>query len=102
MADQRRLDLRRPQAVPGNFDVIVYAATDTELGVLVAFGRVTGGVAARVLAPVRADVALVIAVERARHGRRGLLEHQITFGIVWDGVAMFVDNFGFLPKERRC
>ena len=47
VADQRRFDLGRAQAIAGDLDDVVHAADDPVVAVLVALGRVAGQVDAR-------------------------------------------------------
>jgi len=59
---QRRLDLHRAQAMPGNVQDVVDAPHDPEIPVLVAVSAVAGDVVAVIeLRPVGIDVAAVVA-----------------------------------------
>ncbi len=100
VADQRALDLGGAQAVARDLDHVVDAPDDPEVAVLIALGRVAGGVLAGETAPILAHVALGVLEYRAQHGGPRLEQHQIAFLAVGHGVARLIQHFGLLPKER--
>src|SRR5438093_492010 len=71
--DERALDLHRAEAVAGDVDDVVHAAHDPAVAVLVAPRAVAGEVDSREALPVLLDVTLGVLVDRAQHGRPGLL-----------------------------
>ncbi len=100
VADQGALDLGRAQPVAGHFDHVVHPADDPEIAVLIFAGAVAGEIHARETAPVLADVALGILVDRAQHGRPGLLEHQVAFFAGGDRACHF-HHRRRLPRRGR-
>ena len=52
-----------------------------------------------ILAPVLLDVAVRVAVDRAQHGRPGVLEHQEAFLVVGDRLALLRRDVGLLAEE---
>ncbi len=102
VTDQRRLNFCGAETVTRDLDHIVHAANNPEVTIRVALGRVTCGVAAGVLRPVLIDIALVITVNSAQHGRPRIQQSEIAFCIVGDRVALFVHDLGFLTKEGAC
>ena len=78
MRDQRALDLHRAEAVAGDVQHVVDAAHDPEVAVLVAARAVAGEVEAVLeVLPVGAQVALVVAPDRAQHRRPGLADDEL-------------------------
>ncbi len=79
MVHEGRLDLHRPDAVPRHVHDVVHAAEQPEVAVLVALGAVPREV--DVLPPARPvglHVALVVAPDRAEHGRPGPGDRQVS------------------------
>ena len=77
VAHERALDLGGADAVAGDVEHVVDAADDPEVAVLVAARAVAGEVHVRDHVPVRLEVALVVAPERARHRRPRPLDDEL-------------------------
>ena len=75
--DQRRLDLRRRDPVPGHVHHVVDPAEQPQVAVVVELGAVTGEVPTGEAAPVGLDVALRITPDAAQHPRPGTGEGEI-------------------------
>ena len=87
MADQRRFNFCCPKPVTADFNDIVHAADDPVVTVLVALGGVAGGVFARVLGSVLGHVTIRVSVDGPQHGGPRILQYEISFRVVRDGVA---------------
>ena len=99
--DDRRLDLRRREPVPGDVDDVVDASDDPEVAVLV----LARGVADEVgrlaeLREVGLLEALVVAEQRAHHPRPGPLDDQQPLLAVGHLVAVLVDDRRLDPRQR--
>src|SRR5919107_736621 len=75
--DERALDLRRGDAVPGDVHHVIHPARYGVVAVLVALGAVTGEVDVPVLLPVGLAVALGVLVERAEHAGPRSPYHEV-------------------------
>ncbi|KAF5032183.1 hypothetical protein DSECCO2_619950 [anaerobic digester metagenome] len=89
--DERALDLRGPDVVPGDDDQVVGPAEDHDVAVLVLHREVSCSVAARDGLPVGA-VARIVPVDRPEHGRPGLPDDQEPPGAGRDRLTRPVDD----------
>src|SRR4051812_17021666 len=102
VADDRGLDLGRGHPVAGDVDHVVDAPDDPEVAVLVPARRVSDEVdVLAVLRPVRLDVALVVAVERAQHPGPRPAQGQVAL-LAAGVVALLVDDSGLYARQRRA
>src|SRR5215217_1167617 len=99
--DERALDLRRGDAVPGDVHHVVYPARNGEVAVLVALGAVAGEVDIPVLGPVGLLVAIGILIKRAEHTGPRLLDHEVPGPRALDLVALVVVEASLYPGERK-
>ena len=90
VVDERRLDLDRRDAVPGDVHHVVDPPEQPEVAVLVDPGAVAGEVDVVVLRPVRVPVALVVAEDASQHRRPRLLQHEVAAPAGADLVALLV------------
>jgi hypothetical protein len=86
--------------VPGDVHDVVDPAQEPEVAVLVDARTVAREVRARKAPPVRLDVALVVAIDAAQHGRPRPSEDQVAAAARPDLVALLVDDGGLDAGER--
>ena len=101
VADQSTFDLSRAQPVAADLDHVVDATDHPDVAVLVHTRRVAGQVVAVFLEtlPVLADVALRVAVDRARHARPGAFDDQVAVLVGWHRLAVLVYDFNLDAGE---
>ena len=101
MADQRALDLGRAQPVAADLDHVVDAADHPDVAVLVHTRRVAGQIVALFLEtlPVLADVALRVAVNRARHAGPGAFDDQVAVFVGRHRLAILIYDFNLDAGE---
>jgi len=97
----RRLDLGGREAMPRDVDHVVDPSDDPQVSVLVADrcvpDQVGLGAEAR---PVRLDVALVVAVERAQHRGPRAREHEQPLALLDAFARLLVDHVGDDARQR--
>ena len=101
VGDQRRFDLRRPQAVARHIDDVVDAAGDPVVAVGIAPAAVAGEVLALVGREIGLDEAVVVAVDRAHLARPGIDDAQIAAGRALESLPSPSTSAGLTPKNGR-
>jgi len=100
MGDERALDFGGAEAVAGDVEHVIEAADDPEIAVFVAARAVARGVnAAGVIRPVSGLVALLVAVNRADHGRPRLADDEAPVLAVFAFLARVIEDRGVDAEE---
>src|SRR5205823_9199746 len=101
VTDQSALDFHRPNAVPGHIENVVDAAHEPEVAIFVAPGPVTGEIHAGKPCPVRRDVAIGIAPDRAHHRRPRTPQHEIAATPQAYAVPLLVHDVRLHTRKRE-
>ncbi len=102
VAHEGALDLGGADAVAGDVEHVVDAADDPEVAVLVASRAVAREVDARDDVPVRLEVALVVAPERARHRRPRPPDDELAALVRLARVAAVLHDGDVDAEERQA
>src|SRR5690606_40802694 len=94
MGHQRAFDFRRPHAMAGDVDHVIYPPGDPIISILIAAGAVAGEIKPRVIREVSLDEAFVIAVDCAHLARPAVLhaEHPRTW--TFENITLVVNHHG--------
>src|SRR5262249_23505313 len=100
--DQCRFDLHRAETMARHFQHVIDAPHDPEIAVLIAVRAVAGDIKAiLVFLPVSAEVARVVAPDRAQHAGPGLADDQVSARIgSRHRIAMVIDDHRVDARER--
>src|SRR5580658_3551695 len=101
VAYERAFDLHRAEAMAGDFDDVVDAAEYPDVTVFVALGGVAREIDAGNPVPVFARVALVVAVDGAKHRWPGLLNCQVARLAGRHRLVLHVDDFRADAGKRQ-
>ncbi|MNM79754.1 hypothetical protein D3C81_916990 [compost metagenome] len=100
--NQRAFHFGRTDAVAGDVDHVIDAASDPVIAIFIATAAVTGEIAARVGAEVGVDETLVVTVDGTHLARPRVTDDQIAFGRAFQRFAIGTDQRGLHAEEGQC